>query len=95
MCCTVAMIRHFCSRVRAIVTDMGVERKLADMVDCIDEFMLCHDPKYRDLGPADRVSHLFPRALQMGGWKHIWDGLIQKGLCSLRFLPCGWTFSKL
>jgi hypothetical protein len=52
--------RHFCKRVRAITTDMGVERLVVDMPDCVSEFMQLHDPD----------GYLFPRALQMPVLKH-------------------------
>ena len=32
-------------------------------------------------------GYLFPRALHIPGWKHMWDNLLQRGLSSLRFFP--------
>ena len=77
-------IRHFCKRVRAITTDMGVERLVVDMPDCVSELMQLHDPEF--IEPAVE-GYLFPRALQMPGWKHQFDLLIKRGLCSLPFFP--------
>ena len=30
---------------------------------------------------------LFPHAMLIPGWKHLWDNVIQRGLCSLTWFP--------
>lgn len=81
----VEMVRLFCGRVRAIITDMGVERKIGDMRDICEQL-------YGALSPGCRIQrassqYMFPRALQVPGWKHQVDLLIRHGLTSMKFFP--------
>ena len=72
------------TRVRSITTDLGTERKLAHMVDCAPEFWA-----YLGLSKDHlrRRTWLFPRAVQVPGWAHIFDNLIRLGLSSLAWFP--------
>lgn len=74
-----------CSRVRAITTDQGVERFIVDFPGRLDEFFALVDPDY--VCPAVAHEFLFPRALAMPGWLHMWDLVIRRGLCGARFFP--------
>lgn len=82
-------VRQFCDRVRSITTDMGVERLIAGQPDCLVEFYECW-LKARLPADIDRGrKFLFPRAIEVGGWKHLFDNLIVRGLSSLDWFP-GW-----
>ena len=79
------MLRRVCARVRSVTTDMGVERGLSNVHDCLGDFYKLVEPRWVDSQP--RVGFLFPRALQMPGWKHSIDNLIHRGLCALVWFP--------
>lgn len=81
------MVRLFCSRVRSITTDQGVERFLADFPCVLKDFYELVDMKYEVPGKADEAEWLFPRALAVPGWMHLWDLLIRRGLSDLGFFP--------
>lgn len=85
---TFFLVRLFCSRVRSITTDQGVERLLADYPQVLPEFFQIVDPACTP-GDLELGRHLFPRALVMPGWQHMWDLMIRKGLSGTRFFP-GW-----
>ena len=73
------MIR-FLSRVRCILTDMGTERLMANMVDCLIKlFQLMGAPAQG----LPRRTHTFDLCLQSPGWMHQWD-VIHHLLCHLR-----------
>ena len=75
-------LRWVCSRVRAIVSDQGTEAGIANLTDILPEFQWM----IRWGGATEpHVDKLFPRAPQVPGWKHLWDGLLQRSLSSLRF----------
>lgn len=83
-----AMVNSFLRRVRSLTTDQGVERLLADFPLVLPAFFRLIDPAFKvakDTGDA----LLFPRALAVPGWMHLWDLLIRRGLESLDFFP-GW-----
>lgn len=77
-------IRWLCSRVRSVTSDFGVERLIVNMSDVLPDFFAVLNPK---LPPRDYVRWLFPRALQVPGWKHLWDNLLRKGLSNLKWFP--------
>jgi hypothetical protein len=79
-------VRRFCCRVRSITTDMGVERQLATMVDCLPDFYRIW-LKVKLPASTPVLKRLFPRSLQIGGWKHLWDNVICRGLSSLQWFP--------
>ena len=76
--------RHFLGRTRAIVSDCGTERKLADHMDIIPFFYQVLNPK---LPESPFSSHTFMRALPIPGWMHTWDNILRRGLASLTFFP--------
>lgn len=83
---TVGMMRAWCSRVRAVTTDQGVERFIVNCKDILDLFYQVVDPAY----PKAKITveeWLFPRALTIPGWMHMWDIVIRRGLCQLRTFP--------
>ena len=67
-----ASVRDFLNRVRSLTTDMGVERLLADMPDFLPDFYAAIDPAFSKHSVAHR-SHMFPAAMQVAGWCHMWD----------------------
>lgn len=80
------MVSLFLRRVRSLTTDQGVERLLADFPLVLPAFFRLIDPAFQ----AQRVTAdalLFPRALAVPGWLHLWDFLIRRGLESLDFFP--------
>lgn len=79
-------VRLFCSRVRSITTDQGTERKLADFAQVLPGFYQMIDAAYR-VRDESPMEHLFPRALAMPGWMHLWDLMLRRGLSSLPFFP--------
>ena len=84
---TYGMVKAFCSRVRSITTDQGVERMLANF-PCVlpDFFQGLVDGKYQP--PQEpRLAMLFPKAVSMPGWMHMWDLVIRRGLCTPRYFP--------
>ena len=73
------------SRVRAILTDGGVERLVLDQKLCLEDFfwyMGVKSPRGLRLNEP-----LFPRAIEILGWRHQWDLVARKGLTELRWFP--------
>lgn len=81
------MMRLFCSRVRSITTDQGVERLLANFPDVLRQFFGLVDPQYLPPKEEDPVAWLFPRAVAVPGWMHLWDLEIRRGLGAMEFFP--------
>lgn len=80
-------MQSFLRKVRSVTSDLGTERKLSDMPFALDLFgELIRHP---DAGKIIRNQgdYLFPRAIQMPGWQHLWDNLLQKGLSGMTFFP--------
>lgn len=78
-------IVRFCGMVRAVVTDQGTERMLANMGDAIGPF-------WQAIAPQSNIRHqdqqfTFPRALEIPGWMHLWDTVLRRGLSSLAWFP--------
>lgn len=71
---------------------MGVERLFADQEDLLPDFFQLLSPCF-DHGLQPKEDCSWPNALVVPGWRHAWDLILQKGLCSLRWFP-GWL-SKL
>ena len=81
-------VRNYCNRVRSITTDMGAERLMSGHGDVLIEFYECWlGIKLHPSVHAAAPGHLFPRSIQIHGWKHLWDNLIQRGLTSLPWFP--------
>ena len=80
--------RQCCRQVRSLTTDFGVEHLIVDAMNESRGFFRQIDERARD-HPEDLDNHLFPRAITIPGWKHMFDGLTKTGLSTLRFFP-GW-----
>jgi hypothetical protein len=74
----------FCDRVVSITSDMGTERLIARMPDCLKEFwsLLLGIEIDRPLR-----TFLFPLALQSPGWCHGWDIILKRGLMMNSWFP--------
>lgn len=81
------LVKLWCSRVRSVTTDQGVERMLADYPGFLGDFFWLVDPKYKIKDANPPLANLFPRALAMPGWQHMWDLLMRRGLTQMRFFP--------
>ena len=86
-----------CSRIRAIVSDLGVERLIWTMPgDVFEEFftLICFP-----VSASEKLRHpigpyLFGRAVHMPGWKHAVDVLLCRCLASLPWFPSWLTRFK-
>ena len=88
---TTAAVQRFCDSTISIVTDFGTERLLVHSADILNVIMCLFgcdvDPEKPPEGQL-----LFKNALQISGWKHTWDNMLQKLLSSLQWFP---TFLKI
>ena len=75
---------RFCDRVRAVVTDMGTERKIARLPCLIADF---YDVMLEQPVRIPFRMYLFPLAISSPGWMHGWDVVMQRSLASLSFFP--------
>lgn len=91
-----AAMKQFLHHVQGIVSDMGTERAAADFPDLLDLFFEIIDCPVdrRELEIWPVTKYLFPRALQVPGWKHLFDNLLQRGLTSLRCFPAWFEVFK-
>jgi hypothetical protein len=81
------LFRMVLRRIRSFTVDQGTERLTADHRDVLHDFL---DWLHIRIPPSARTSmplYLFPRALIMTGWFHIWDTLLRRGLCACDFFP--------
>ena len=83
---TFEALRFACSRVRCICSDFGTESHLANLADALPDFWAMIAPK---MPPEPCLAFSFPRALQVPGWKHLWDNILSRTLSSLSWFP-GW-----
>ena len=78
-------LQEYCRSVRAIVTDMGTERLIARMPIAVLQGL------FRCVGcrtfVATDLPFVFPSALLVPGWKHLWDLLTRKGLWQMPWMP--------
>ena len=63
---------------------MGVERKISTSLDILPELFFLLSPRFP--APPHRLI-LFPNGVQMPGWKHCWDNILQKTLHALPYFP--------
>ena len=84
-------VRAFCGCVRSFTTDMGVKRLLAQVTDMLPDFYRLWLGVSLPRG-AEQLLRLIPKALQIGGWRHLFDTLIQRGMVTLSFFP--WWIDK-
>ena len=79
--CTLKLI-CFLNKIRSITTDLGVERLICDRSDVLPEVFQLVDPSF-SIDSVVRETYLLPSAIATGGWMHMWDGLLEKGLTSI------------
>lgn len=77
-------VRSFCNRVVAICSDSGVEAQVVDYMDFLVPFFEYIGGKPGALLEQD---YLFPIAMRAQGWRHAWDGGIQRCLTALPWFP--------
>lgn len=65
---------------------MGVETFIADMGDCLPDLFAALDPAFK-VHRVERQAFLFRMCVHSGGWQHMWDLILQVGLCSLNCFP--------
>ena len=68
-------MRRFMNRVVSIVSDFGTERLIVVAQDQLREILKLFGDAAHYAKPAIGAL-MFPIAMQIGGWKHIADGLI-------------------
>ena len=76
-------MRWFLSKIITFTTDFGAERLLVDKKDRLITF-------FRTIGSTAKVtplSHTFPMATLIGGWRHIWDTILRRCCCSWMWFP--------
>jgi len=56
-----------------MVTDQGIESSICDSKDVVDMFFAWLDGKEQSI-PGD--GFLFPNAVYVPGWNHLWSGTI-------------------
>lgn len=76
--------RQYLSRIRALVSDMGTERKIAGIGDLVGNFYSIIDRRFE--GTED-IGQTFPRCLSAPGWMHCWDVILRRALASLSWFP--------
>ena len=84
-------------RVRAFITDLGTERKICDLHGGVllqfFELLGC-PPRPCDLEAHPVGQWLFPVAVQIPGWRHQVDLLLQRGLSRMEFFFRGGSRSS-
>jgi hypothetical protein len=78
-----ALMRWRLSRIAGFCTDRGTEAGMCDVRDILPEF-------FQAIGCAvfvERLDFLFPNAIWIPGWHHLWDNLIMTVLSKLSFFP--------
>lgn len=82
-------VRSLLNSCRAVVSDMGVERGIADLPSLLHEVYGAVWPGFTiPRGHEDiQGGQLFPAAMQSPGWKHQMDLVLRDSLCSLRWFP--------
>eukprot|EP00959_Pyramimonas_sp_CCMP1952_P454677 9470278-Pyramimonas_sp.AAC.1 len=79
------LLPRLLERVRGILTDSGVERKIHTMINFLpDYYWFIKMPAPRGLRTEGR---LMPRVLRSSGWRHTFDLVIKRGLSMLSFFP--------
>jgi hypothetical protein len=73
-------IRNFFSLVTALTTDMGTEIGLIECPDVVEAYIrrLEGATMAVALATVDPASRLFPRAVRIPGWNHIYGGIMKK-----------------
>ena len=81
----IGRMRAFTDRVRSFCTDLGAERSVFKVPDLLPDFC-------RHIGVAVPRSYvrrqfLFPNAMLVTGWHHVFDGVVRFGMFSLKWFP--------
>ena len=76
---TAESMRNLCHAVVGVLTDAGVEQSLGDMPDIIDPLLS------GTLGDEPLSGWLFPNAMRLLDWNHIWDWLTKVAVENLVF----------
>lgn len=82
----ISRLSDACANVRAIVSDLGTERLVAYHPNCLGTFFECIG--YPVEQPPSRLldcNRLFPRAIYISGWRHMWDNILQSILRACDF----------
>ena len=78
-------LAHFCSSVRSLTTDFGVEKGICDFRNALPAFaghMGLECP-----GWVAKQAWTFPNAIQIPGWNHIFSNLVKDTMASLAVWP--------
>ena len=78
-------VRHFLGQVRSLTTDFGVERGIVSMPDVLIDVWEVLGLKVPT--GAQPLRWLLPKCVQLAGWRHLWDNIIQRGLSALPWFP--------
>ena len=80
------VMRCFFDNVTAVCSDLGTERLLPTVEDLLPHlFGLVRG--HNSTTKLSRQAKLMPRAIQMQGWKHLWDNVLQRICCSIEWFP--------
>lgn len=84
------LVHLLCARfasVRILLSDMGTEMHLIEapnVLDCFFEFLRTGQVRAELVNPNSR---LFPNALYLPGWMHLWDGIARDVCAGLLWFP--------
>ena len=79
-------VRAFVLNTFSINTDLGTESYFANARDVLRNLFVLFGDR-ASYPPSPNETRLFPNALQIAGWKHVFDNLIQKLLLKLKWFP--------
>ena len=82
----VAAMTKFCNRVCSITTNMGTERIIVSQPGMVVGFLMHALPHFQQT--CNELPLLFGSALQVPGWKHLWDNVLQRNLSSTAWSLC-------
>lgn len=68
------LVRAKLARIRSVTSDLGVEAGLADVGDSLSEFFAAIGA-HRSSRTLRQERHLFPGAVFMPGWQHMWGNI--------------------
>ena len=73
------LIRKRLHRIRGWTTDWGTESGICNTADVLPSFLRVIGYQH----PVPPQLYMFPRALRMPGWHHLWDGIAKDAFASL------------
>jgi hypothetical protein len=80
-------LRLVLSMIKSITTDMGTELGFVDVPDFVDAFLQRLRGRPMDALKVDSATRLFPNALRMAGWSHMFGNLMKHAALSLAEWP--------